>query len=173
MPRKTLTPGAAFEAATAKQLAVLATQIPDFAWRPLREPARQVTDRRTGKARFVRPARERHPGDFEACIPPDGRALFIECKSTAAPRLAIGERGLKLSQLTLLIKWAGAGAKAGVLWQCRDERAPYVWWLDARLLVVEFARDKKSITAPWADEHALLLGTAWRWSLLRVWEDVR
>jgi len=174
MASKPQTPGAAFEAATAKQLGVLAKQISNFVWRPLCEPARQIKNRKTGEMQFVR-TRETHPGDFEACIPPDGHAWFLECKSTAEKRLTVGERGLKPTQLALLLAWADAGALAGVLWECRHEIAPHVWWIGSEHLREwsegRFGRRSQSFSWEWANVNALCLGAPWRWDLAKVLEN--
>jgi len=52
----------------------------------------------------------------------EGRALFIEAKSTEQPRLEFGnETGIKASQLASLRTWHNTGAVVGVLWHYLGE----------------------------------------------------
>lgn len=55
-----------------------------------------------------------------------GRAIFIEAKSTADPRLPIVDEGvktagLKFKQIQALKRWRAAGAAVGVLWGYQEQ----------------------------------------------------
>lgn len=48
-----------------------------------------------------------------------GRAVFLEAKSTAEPRLPLmNDSGLKQRQIESLLRWRRAGGAVGVLWAC-------------------------------------------------------
>lgn len=60
--------------------------------------------------------------DFSGCwTERGGRALFIECKSTAEDKLSIGHKGgsgVTPDQISSMINWRLAGAVAFALWRC-------------------------------------------------------
>jgi len=73
----------------------------------------------------------------------DGRAIWIEAKSTAEPRLGfkVKKSGLTTKQFESLALWYWAGAISGVLWEFRPkafhakhDTPPKVVWIPYRLL---------------------------------------
>ncbi len=70
-----------------------------------------------------------------------GRAIHIEAKSTAEPRLPVGceSGGVTLNQINNAIRWKRAGAAVGVLW-LHDATVKLV---TTEMLMLE--RDRKSI----------------------------
>lgn len=99
-----------------------------------------------GLARKIIPMRNPFVDYIGAWHTEGGRALFIEAKSTAEPRLPVGgDDGLKLQQVESLNRWHRAGAAVGVLW---------LHAADVRLVsldIINAQRSRKSITWDEAD----------------------
>tara|TARA_Y100000310_G_scaffold339867_1_gene433906 strand:- start:2541 stop:3023 length:483 start_codon:yes stop_codon:yes gene_type:complete len=54
--------------------------------------------------------------DFIGCMP-CGKMVCIEAKSNQLKNLPIGNGGLRDRQIEYLLKWRGAGAVVGIIWQ--------------------------------------------------------
>jgi len=85
----------------------------------------------------------------------EGRAVFIECKSTsdkARRNLSLGKGGLSDNQIAALESWTRAGAVAFVLWECCGEVRLVTNWIIQKALQSE----KRHIA--WADAYPVEQG---------------
>lgn len=100
-----------------------------------------------------------------------GRALFLEAKSTAEPRLPLGRPGgLTAQQVSSLRCWTLAGAATGLLWRC-DSGVFWAPYRDIQAAVIDGQKSLKPnhcqsvVPAPDKVPVAGVLRTKWDFAL--------
>jgi hypothetical protein len=93
-----------------------------------------------------------------------GRAIFLEAKSTAEPRLPLRTSGgLSESQHDALLRWADSGAAVGVLWGHRED----VRFVPLIAIAAQLAAGVKHLK--WENATPIPAGVGWiRWDFAAV-----